>query len=252
MRVLAAASAILASGCIITQTSSTVVVRDGAEVTLAGAEGQLPPGREHADVVVQHGAFATESGARAHYTLHAVRSEDGSISFEWETHVPLLNGEDQLVLPASGSVEIADESVLRPEMLAQPTLKLQSCASLMPKHARTAFVGWRATEWEGCGRSLAVPFTVETPWSNVVSARQTVRPMRGVALGSIIVSTLVFGGLGGLFLALHCTNRVTGEDCSGPLHSVGWVFVGTGALIDLLLLPTLVAPERDTVTYGVR
>jgi hypothetical protein len=60
------------------------VVRDDGEVTLAGGEGQLPPGREHADVVLQHGAFATEDGARSRYTLHGVRNEDGSISFVWE------------------------------------------------------------------------------------------------------------------------------------------------------------------------
>jgi hypothetical protein len=132
-------------------------------------------------------------------------------------------------------------------MLGEPTLKLRSCASLVGRHARNTFVGWRATEWEGCGGSLAAPFALETPWSNVVSVRQTVTPMRGAALGGMLVSTLLFGGIGGLFLALSCHD--TSADCTGSLHTLGWVFVGIGGLLDLLLLPTLVAPSRDTVVF---
>ncbi|HEY8080052.1 MAG TPA: hypothetical protein VIF62_38240 [Labilithrix sp.] len=248
-RLAAIAFSLLASGCLATQTKTLVEVRDTSQVALVAGDARLEPGRTQADVVLSHGAFPTEAGARARYTLHAVRNDDGSIAFVWETRAPILNGDDQLVIGPDGALAIGDPSVVRPGTLASPSLELHSCASLTSTHARNVFVGWRAHEWDGCGGTLAVPYALETSWSNVVRVRQTIEPYRGAAAVGIVISTLIFGGLGALFLSLPCKSQSGGSDCTSVLHAVGWTTIGIGAFFDVLMLPTLVAPTRETISY---
>jgi len=87
--------------------------------------------------------------------------------------------------------------------------------------------------------ALTVPFTLATPWTNVVEIRRLARPARGTAALMALLSTVLFGAIGvPLALSSPKVVAVTGD-----------ALLGVGATIDLLLLPTIFAPDSDERVY---
>jgi hypothetical protein len=241
-------AALGASGCLAESTTTRVAFDDMRYVTLRAANGALGPSQSEA--LLAEGAMSPEPGALSRYSLGASRDANGSIAFEWKLGAPLLNGEHQTVVGAQAPLELTeplpsegDRYVTRATLTA-PEFRLASCATLRGVSVKGTYVGFRAAEWEspcfGDSRLAAsIPFTVETPWSNVRDLRQTVEPMTGFAITAMVVSTLVFGGLGATVFALD-----------SPRNGWGWGLVSTGAIIDLAWIPTLISSRRDTLLHA--
>jgi hypothetical protein len=229
------AAALGSAGCVIETTHTDLAFHDVHQVALASQNATLPP--DATEVTIADAAFAPEKGALTRYTLTATRAPDGTIAFEWKLHAPLLNGEHQTVVEV-GPTDLGEAPWATPDMLRAPTLRMPGCAALHKSTAKGVFVGYHATEWAPCEQAVvAVPFALETPWSNVKELHQRVVPEKAIAGGLAIVNTVLIGGVGALFLALPQT------------HAAGWIFTGLAGGIDLLLLPTLLAPERDTIVF---
>jgi hypothetical protein len=244
-----AVPAVALSGCLSETTTTRLEVVDPSLVAIAGHASRLDV-RQHGDIVLEDGAFETEPGASSHYRLRAVREETGEIALEWDAHVPLLNGEHQTLVDRSGVVDLGATSLSSYGKLGEgPGLAFSSCASLARRKVKGRLVGYDAIEWSNCSALANVPYTLETPWSNVKRLREHVEPDRGVAFVAMFLGTLMFGGLGTVLLALPSCRDGTNRCDATVQRTLGFTFVGIAGAIDLAWIPTLVAPSRDVVSY---
>jgi hypothetical protein len=176
---------VLLVGCGTARSSiTTLTIRDPSRVALLkDGEAVLPAGGPAATVDLGSQTVEPEPGGRSELALAARRAEQGEISVRWETHLPLVNGEEQSLVPATGLV-VAEAPALQPP--APPMLRLDACAYLAPNYvARPTNNGRTHVEEQAGLRAVAgakpcpseqlgaTPLALETPWDNVVIQRRT-------------------------------------------------------------------------------
>jgi hypothetical protein len=239
-----------------TRTTS-VVIADSSRVTVVGENAggsttALPTAENTPNQqrqTVSEGSFDPEPGARAQYKVEAVR-QNKEVALEWSAKVPIVNGEQQTIIDSSGRFNDPTGviALLSPETLEGPTFRFSACAHLDEVNAKGGgVVGFRATEWNPCRPDLhmmlAVPFAVETPWSNVVEIRDHTEVN---VPGSIAVGVFGLGMTGG-GVALIAVPK----SCVGCL--VGGALLGViGALTTITVALDLSYPSRDGVTYPAK
>ncbi|HEY8077541.1 MAG TPA: hypothetical protein VIF62_25620 [Labilithrix sp.] len=235
-RIVAIAASLSALSCAATTKETHLELASMRDVSLVSTATLAPDATE---AQLADTDFAPEPRAFAHYALVAKRGEDGRIWFEWKLGAPLLNGERQMVLE-SATQDLTEAPWATPEILRAPTLRIPGCAALHRESVKGTFVGYRASEDAPCWdrSAVAIPFALETPWSNVRVLRQREVPATGAAWGLIILSTVTFGTLATVFFALPNVGR-----------ALPWTMVGFGGALDLLALPTLLASEHETFVY---
>jgi hypothetical protein len=235
--------------------SIVATVRDPAAVSLSvGA----PSGRdsnesiagdgEARSVALAAGTFTTGRSASAAYELAADRLPDHGVRLRW-AHPPIVGGELDTVVSASGRITLADTDDASLVHFEGSRLRLPLFASLSrATDGEGGFVGYSAstTPTPRLGTSVAVPLSLDTPTGNVIEVRRKVNPHRGTAMAAILLSSAFFGVFGGAYLAAapHFGKGTSGETA---FRAVGWGSIGVGGAIDLLALPTLLAPSTDEV-----
>ncbi|HVY49679.1 MAG TPA: hypothetical protein VHB21_27485 [Minicystis sp.] len=267
---LAALAASTQAACVVAQRDVLVRVRDPAEVTLAsaspGSGGRvvwhrpLGEGPTH-DVVVAAGTFAEDGVRSTSYELRADRRDDGGIVLRW-THPAIGGGDIQTLLTPEGRIRLPatdDARGIVPSGPLPPELSVP-CASWLAEETDSdgGFTGYGA--YFGARRAPAigfakvvVPLSLETPWSNVVEVRRRVSPRRtGAIVGAI--ATTAGGALLSTMLFALASNADDPSSHGGAdvLHAIGGTFIGTGVVVDLLLLPTIVASSEDERVYPRR
>jgi hypothetical protein len=265
--------AALQPACVSATRSVVVRVRDPDQVALsapsrAGAEKQVLDGSKR-DGVVAAGAFETGGVSSVVYDLRAIRGEDGSIALSW-ARPPIINGERQLLLRGDRSIVVPDTddaSFVVPSTGALPPSMKLPCEVWLAQESASegGFIGYSAqfaplrppNDAAPYGAPLRVPLLLETPWSNVVEVRSTSEPKRRGAIIGALVTTLATGALATFMILV--ANGVTepvnqANDNIGPkiIRGMGWGFAGVGATVDVLLLPTILAPSSKTVVYPGR
>ncbi len=250
---LVALSALVQTGCIMERTTTRMQVRDPAGVSIASgwsSAGQsqvvvLGASQALTDAVLAGGSFRTGKATSASYDVHVIREQDGSVTFRW-ADVAMPMGDRQAVVTREGKIEVhgLDPSqAVATGGLGAADLHLRSSGWLTAESdedgAPIGFKGHLGIAETPSEAAVTVPFTIVTPWSNVVEIRRIDAPQRGVAAILAILSTALFGGVG-IPLALSS---------SKPLAVVGDSLVGIGALIDVLTIPTLLAPSSDERVY---
>lgn len=201
---LGPALALLLSGC--ETRTLTIQLADPSRVALmTGTTPVLPPEPGERTATLRDEPFSPEPGARADLSVRAVRAPNGEIGIDWATKVPILNGEHQTLLGADGRFP-ESEAVFRlmsPEMLGRPTLHIESCLQLDGAHSRSALVGYRVNEWSGCngGSFVSIPFSLDTPWDNVVEIRDHYEVSRPAMIVMAMFGLGMMAGAGAILFA---------------------------------------------------
>jgi hypothetical protein len=247
--------------CFVAERHIDTTVRDPGAVSLHAdsATGQAPstvlPGDGQPErVTVATGTFETGESSSASFELDADRLPDRTIRLRW-VHPPVIGGEIETVLPASGRIRIPDTDDVEGTIdLHAPTLRIPIVATISrATGSHGSFLGYAAgvrapSEVPG-GSGVDVFTSLQTPWSNVVEIRRRVIPYRGLMLGLLILNSVFWGGFGGAYIAA-APSFGPGTSGETAFRAVGWSSIAVGSLIDLLLLPTILGPETNEVVFA--
>jgi len=243
----------LATGCYADfQHTTTVRVVSPTEVSVvSGGRDVLPSGK--AEGVVSEGSFSTGQGGRSNYRIVARRSGDGAISLVFDTPVPMSNGEEHLLVPASGAITLAGVRGrdIVPEAPRPAFASVPMCASLEREYlfqtSDAEYDAYAALVDRSCSGVVNVPIALSTTWSNVREVRQDSVPERGGAIAAAVLGTLLLAVPGAILLA-----NASGQSASGwqaVFWGLGGTLVGLSVGLDLMAAPTIFAGPKTTILY---
>jgi hypothetical protein len=237
------------------RTTSVRVADPGKVAIYSGSAIVLPPGDATSTEqrgVVREDSFETEPGARSRYEVDAVR-QNGEVALEWSTKVPILNGEHQTLVDRNGVFNDSSNAVdlVTPRTMQGPDFRIDACAHLGPVSAKgVSVVGYRVSEWNACRvyapyehASLEVPFTVQTPWTNVLEIRDHIEVNVG---GDIAVGVFGLGMTGGGVALVAVPKGCIGCVIGGALITLLGVLTSTTAFLDIA------GGSRDVVSYPAK
>ena len=243
------------TGCLLADRSIVATVRDPAAVSLSIAapgghdsSASIAGDGEDRSVALAAGTFSTGRSASAAYELDADRLPDHSVRLRW-AHPPIVGGELDTVVSTAGRITLTGTDDASLVHFEGSRLRLPLFASLSgATDGDGGFVGYSAstTPTPRLGASVTVPLSLDTPTGNVIEVRRKVNPHRGVAIAAILVSSAFFGAFGGAYLAA-APGFGRGTSGETAFRAVGWSSVGIGGALDLLALPTLLAPSTDEI-----
>jgi hypothetical protein len=175
-------------------TTTTLSIRDASRVMLLRDDRSVFAAAGSASVSLGSQTIEPAPGGRSEVGLAVNRADSGEISVRWDTRLPIMNGEEQVLVPKAGLTDLPAPP-LAPD--AGPTLRLDACTYLkeagvtrrvgrMTTYSKTGFDAMAVPEacspdWLG-----ASPFALETPWDNVeIHRRVRVSPnARRAAFGA--------------------------------------------------------------------
>ena len=228
------------------QTVTTEIeVHDPSAVALAKTDGTpvIPVGGAHVTRTLSRGRVATSESSSASYDLSAIRDDDGTLSVEWTTALPLVDGERNEVIGRKPVVFEKPLSALFSEsMLEAPAFVFPTCATLAYRGVR--FARWRSegrAAPEDCVGETVVPYRLETPWDNVVIHEKT-RVMHDLAWMTIGLSVVTLTPFA-IIVDATPSKGVTGGDPTKVGFTIG-IAAAVGAFI-AAIIPTLFAKDRD-------
>jgi hypothetical protein len=241
----------IATGCD-TRTTS-VRVADPAKVSISSGSAIVLPPADAASgdqrSTLREDSFETEPGARSHYKIEAVR-QGGELALEWTAKVPILNGEHQTLIDRSGTFNDPQSVValISAEALKRENFRVDACAHLEAVSAKgVSLVGYRATEWNACNvyvpyesSKIEAPFTVQTPWSNVVEIRDHIEVS---VPGDIAIGVFGLGMTGGGVALIAIP-----KDCIGCVIGGGAIAL-IGALTMLTVGLDIAQGSYDIIRY---
>lgn len=244
------AAIFLMTGCD-TRTTSVRVADPGKVSISSGSAIVLAPSgaAEEQRGTLRDDSFETEPGARSHFVIDAVR-QNGELALEWSTKVPILNGEHQTLVDRTGTFNDPTSVValISPDAMMRDHFQIDACARLDAVSAKgVSVVGYRATEWNACSSrvgyqtaALEAPFTVQTPWSNVVEIRDHIEVSvpGDIALGAFGLA-MTGGGATLMAVPKSCTGCVVG----------GAILALIGSLTSLAAVLDIADGPRDFITY---
>jgi hypothetical protein len=249
----------VATGCTPIETVSTeVLLRDPSAVSLEKENGDevLPASSDPIEAPFDEGRIDTGPESSAEFHITARREESHAISLSWSTSLPLTAGERYTILPANGSITLAEPltSVVTPEMRAASSLAFRWCTTIASSTSRYSSgyhidprrctdLSIEETGHHGLGSS---PYILEMPWSNVAEIRERTRVDKGSAWLIVGASTVTFGTFSALFLSFKNSSFKGGLPTKIALTSAT---AAIGLSFDFAMLPTLLASDHDVVIH---
>jgi hypothetical protein len=187
---------------------------------------------------------AESFGVSAAYDAKAVRAADDSIWIEWNTKLPIMEGERMKVLGSEPLVFNAPLGSIFPKgALDASSFVLPLCGTVgLSGYYR--FPAWHAHTnvlSDKCSGTVAVPYALETDWSNVTIHQKT-RIDRGLAWMTIALSVVAFTPFAVIIDATSSKNIA-----GGVPTQVGFT-IGIGLLVAAFtgaVMPTLFASDQD-------
>jgi hypothetical protein len=225
-----------------------VFISSGSTIVLPADDGSSGTQRN----TLREDSFETEPGAKAHYKIDAVR-ENGELALEWTTKVPILNGEHQTLIDRTGTFNEPSSVIvlISPDALKRDNFRIDACAELEAVSAKgVSVVGYRATEWNTCrphysfaSSKLEAPFSLQTPWSNVVEIRDHIEVS---VPGDIAIGIFGLGMAGGGAALIAVPKNCIGCVIGGGLLSL------IGALTSLEAVLDISNGSRDLLRYPAK
>jgi hypothetical protein len=178
----------------------------------------------------------------------ATRRPGGAIVTEWQTRLPLLNGERHMLVDPNGSTTL-DGHVAIDTTKADVTIPV--CGTLQTRTVKGSLVGYDVVPGEPCERPHMNQINLETPKTNVESIHHvSTNDVRGLGIMGATMSTLIFGGIGTALTFAHFADQngaLQPPSLGQRVFGIG--LMGLGASIDIALLPAIFAPDKDHKIY---
>jgi hypothetical protein len=239
------------NACIPRDTVTSITIRDPSQIAMeAGPEREeiLPPGTEPREALLDEGRIQTGSDTASDYSLTAIREADGSYGLRWDTKLALQDGELQSLWPADRTFVAGGKAA---QVVPQgDKLRFDRCASLhrgssrwgggsfyASTRTRTASTDSTATPWRCLAGTGEVPFSLSTPWSNVVEIREkSTTHWKSLSWMMLPVAAVLVGT--GAFYAARPDERAA-------KRVAGAVVMGLGFAVEIPLLPSMFTHDRD-------
>jgi hypothetical protein len=233
-----------------TVTSTSITIRDASQIAMeAGPEHEeiLPPGTTPHEVPLDEGRIQTGADTAADYSVSAHREADGSLGLSWDTKLPLADGERQSLWRNGETLEgggTADRVAPRGDQL-----HLDQCASLHRGFSRRSASFYASSTTRGVStdplgtpfRCLAgtgdVPYSISTPWSNVVVETHQKSTLRWKGFGWTVLPATALALGSGVYLAARPGDSVA-------RRVGGAILMGIGLGVQIPLLPSMIAHDR--------
>jgi hypothetical protein len=245
-----AALGLLVAGCDPYTRSTIVQMRSAADVAVQDVDSpsRVPANLEPISAEVARTEVALAPGSTSDLIVIATRRPGGEIVTEWQTRLPLLNGERHTLLGAAGMATLSGHV---PIDTSSSQITIPVCGTLQAQAVKGRLVGYNVLPTQPCDESHMTQINLETPKTNVESIRYaSTNDDRGLAIFGVTMSTLVFGGIGTLLTFAHFA------DSNGNLQPpsigqriTGIGLMGLGATIDIALLPAVFAPDKEEAVY---
>lgn len=231
-------------------TETTVVkTRNAMQVGVqdADSESHVPPNwdqvlsAEVARTEVQTGPSSTSD-----LVVIASRRPGGGLVTEWQTRLPLLNGERHTLLDSSGVATLDGHITVD---TTSEHISIPVCGTLQQSSVKGRLVGYNVVPAQPCTESHMTQINLETPKSNLESVTQvSTNDVRGIAIFSGTMNTIIFGGLGSLLAFANLRDKDGNVQPAG-VRGVGVGLLAIGAGIDIALIPAIFAPNKENVVY---
>jgi hypothetical protein len=230
-------------------TRSTVIqMRSAADVAVQDVDSpsRISPNDTPSSAEVARTEVATGPGSTSDLIVIATRRPGGAIVTEWQTRLPLVNGERHVLVDATGAATLDGH---QPIDTTKADLVIPVCGTLRTRTVKSALVGYEVSPGDPCEQPHMNQINLETPRSNLQSIHYvSTNDSRGVSILVASVMTLAFGGLGAAFAFADLRDK--DGNIQGPgFRAVGVGLMAIGASIDIALLPSIFAPNKDEVVY---
>jgi hypothetical protein len=223
-----------------TRSAADVAVQDVDSPSRIAAD-QTPNSAEVARTEVDTGR-----GGTSDLIVIATRRPGGAIVTEWQTRLPLLNGERHMLVDQTGETTL-DGHVQIDTTKADITIPV--CGTLQTRTAKNVFIGYDVVPGQPCDESHMTQINLETPKSNLASIHYVSEDnFRGPSIFIATVSTLAFGGLGALLTFANLRDKDGNLQPPG-FRALGVGFMAIGASIDVALIPAIFAPNKDEKVF---
>lgn len=246
-RVVAAALAFV-SACDPYTRSTVVTVRDPSSVAVedADSEARVPAGAPEASAEVARSEVLTGPGSTSDLIVTATRRPGGALVTEWQTRLPLINGERHTLVDATGRLTLDEHVAID---VSRPNVTIPVCGTLAQRASRGVLVGYEVRAAWPCTSAHMTEIRAVTPIENVVSVEHVSRnDIRGLATFGMIMNTLALGGLGTILTFADLKDRDGHEAGAGPkVLGVGVLTLALG--VDVALIPAVFGPNKDQVVY---
>jgi hypothetical protein len=225
-----------------TRSASDVAVQD------VDSASRVPATNEPMSAEVARTEVETGPGSTSDLVVIASRRPGGAIVTEWQTRLPLLNGERHTLLDSSGTATLSGHLSID---TSAPLITVPVCGTLQAQAVKGRLVGYNVVPSQPCDESHMTQINFETPKSNIESIHHvSTDDERGLAIFGGTMSTLVFGGIGTLLTFAHFADQNGAlQPPSVPQRITGIGIMALGAGIDIALLPAIFAPNKDDVVY---
>jgi hypothetical protein len=226
-----------------TRTATDVAVQD------VDSPARIPASSEPVSAEVARTEVAVGPGSTSDLIVIATRRPSGEIVTEWQTRLPLLNGERHTLVDSAGSTVLTGHVAID---TAPSTITIPVCGTLQEQRGKGAVLyGYNVLPSQPCGESHMTQINLETPKSNLQSIHYvSTDHERGLAILGVAASTLIVGGLGTLLTFAHVADDSGNlQPPSVPQRIAGVAVMGLAFGIDLALLPAVFAPNKDETVF---
>jgi hypothetical protein len=246
-----AALGLLVAGCDPYTRTTLIQTRSATDVAVQDVDSpsRIPAGTDTTSAEVARTEVAVGPGSTSDLIVIATRKPTGEIVTEWQTRLPLINGERHTLLGAAGLAELSGHV---PIDTTPSNLTIPVCGTLQEQTVKGGrVVGYNVLPSQPCSEPHMTQINLETPKSNVESIHYvSTDNERGLAILGFAASTLLVGGLGTLITFAHVADSSGNlQPPSVPQRIAGVAVMGLGLGIDLALLPAVFAPNKNEVVY---
>ncbi|MEO7112955.1 MAG: hypothetical protein ABI183_21130 [Polyangiaceae bacterium] len=245
-----AALGLLAAGCDPYTRTTVIQMRSAADVAVQDVDSpsRVPVGLEPTSAEVARSEVLVGPGSTSDLIVIATRRPGGEIVTEWQTRLPLLNGERHTLLGAAGMATLRDHVAID---TSSPQITIPVCGTLQAQAVKGRLIGYNVLATQPCNESHMTQINLETPMTNVESIHHvSTNDIRGLGILGLTMSTLILGGIGTLVTFAHFADKDGNlQQPTVGQRVAGIGFMGLGLGIDLALLPAVFAPNKDEVVY---
>ena len=231
-------------------TRTTVIeARDPGQVAVIDVDSpsRVEPGEAATEPVeVARTEVAVGPSSTSDLIVTATRRPGGGLVTEWQTRMPLVNGERHTLVDPTGRATL-DEHIDIDTSREEVTIPV--CGVIGERYARNVLVGYEVRPAVPCASQHMTEIDLQTPRSNIAAIHHvSVNDKRGMAILGVVVATVIVGGVGSIFTFAEMKDK-DGND-AGPVPKViGVGLLSLAAGVDIALFPSVFAPNKDKVVY---
>ncbi|MGH7284763.1 MAG: hypothetical protein ACRELY_24830 [Polyangiaceae bacterium] len=231
-------------------TRTTVIqARDPGQVAVEDVDSpsRVAPGEsatEPAEVARTEVAIGPSSTSDLLVT--ATRRPGGGLVTEWQTRLPLVNGERHTLVDANGTATLDEHIDID---TSHDDVVIPVCGVIGERYARNVLVGYEVRPAVPCESQHMTQINLVTPKRNIEAIHHvSVNDNRAVAIVGVVIATVIVGGVGSIFTFADLKDK-DGSD-AGPVPKViGVGLLSLAAGVDIALFPSVFAPNKDTVVF---